>query len=233
MSRAFGKISIFVKKRQGPGHLFTGINTCPLKDMRVLIASLGFAYHHVMASANRCRPGKIVLATVSPENDRTKNAIEELRLYAKAIQAQLETKTLNPEDFWACVGDAVELFSERHEYYLDVGGGVRALALCLFTAATLAVAHLGADLRAVYTMAEHSEKVVEIDLRPLLYAGRLLDPRAKSRRVMLKTLEQNQPPEDSARKILREFEKHGLVKNGKPTPATYALLKILHLRQKQ
>jgi hypothetical protein len=28
------------------------------RDMRVLAASLGFAYHHVMAAANRCRPGK-------------------------------------------------------------------------------------------------------------------------------------------------------------------------------
>ena len=200
--------------------------------MRVLIASLGFAYHHVMASANRCRPGKIVLATVSPENDRTKNAIEELRLYAKAIQAQLETKTLDPEDFWACVGDAVELFSERHEYYLDVGGGVRALALCLFTAATLAVAHLGADLRAVYTMAEHSEKVVEIDLRPLLYAGRLLDPRARARRNVLKALEKGQFPEGVTKKVLKEFEEHGLVKNGEYTPAVYAFLKILRLSQR-
>ena len=38
--------------------------------MRVLVASLGFAYHHVMAAANR--PGKIALATVDPENERTK-----------------------------------------------------------------------------------------------------------------------------------------------------------------
>ena len=42
------------------------------RDMRVLVASLGFSYHHVMAAANRCRPGKIALATVNPENERTK-----------------------------------------------------------------------------------------------------------------------------------------------------------------
>jgi len=38
--------------------------------MRVLVASLGFSYHHVMAAANR--PGKMALATVNPENERTK-----------------------------------------------------------------------------------------------------------------------------------------------------------------
>jgi hypothetical protein len=40
------------------------------RDMRVLVASLGFSYHHVMAAANR--PGKMALATVNPENERTK-----------------------------------------------------------------------------------------------------------------------------------------------------------------
>jgi len=70
-------------------------------------------------------------------------------------------------------------FAEKHHYYLDVGGGVRALGLCLYTAAMLAVAHFGADLIAVYTMAEHTEKIVEADLRPLLYAGSSWTPEPK------------------------------------------------------
>jgi hypothetical protein len=52
----------------------------------------------------------------------------------------------------------------------------------------LAVAHLGADLIAVYTMAEHTEKIVEADLRPLLYANKLMDARAKTRRDTLRNL---------------------------------------------
>ena len=157
--------------------------------MRVLVASLGFSYHHVMAAANRCRPGKMALATVNPENERTKNAMAEIKRYAAVTNAAVEVKTLNPEDFWRCVGDALDLFAEKHHYYLDVGGGVRALGLCLYTAAMLAVAHLGADLIAVYTMAEHTEKIVEADLRPLLYAGKLMDARAKTRRDTLRNLQ--------------------------------------------
>ena len=159
------------------------------KDKRhlVLVASLGFSYHHATAAANRCRPGKMALATVNPENERTKYAIAEIQRYAAVANAAVEVKTLNPEDFWRCVGDALDLFAEKHHYYLDVGGGVR--ALCLYTAATLAVAHLGADLIAVYTMAEHTEKIVEADLRPLLYAGKLMDARAKTRRDTLRNLQ--------------------------------------------
>ncbi len=58
----------------------------------------------------------------------------------------------------------------------------------LLAAAVLAVAHLGANLVAVYTMAEHSERIVEADLRPLLYAERLMDSRAKTRRNLLRVL---------------------------------------------
>jgi hypothetical protein len=141
-------------------------------------------------------------------------------------------KTLNPEDFWRCVGDALDLFAEKHHYYLDVGGGVRALGLCLYTAAMLAVAHLGADLIAVYTMAEHTEKIVEADLRPLLYAGKLMDARAKTRRDTLKNLQKGAvEPTPTVKRILEEFEKHGIATDGKPTSAAYALLKLLQNRQ--
>jgi hypothetical protein len=112
-----------------------------------------------------------------PRKRKNKNAIAEIKRYAAVANAAVEVKTLNPEDFWRCVGDALDLFAEKHHYYLDVGGGVR--ALCLYTAATLAVAHLGADLIAVYTMAEHTEKIVEADLRPLLYAGSSWTPEPK------------------------------------------------------
>jgi len=144
--------------------------------MRVLVTSLGSSYHHATAATNT--PGKMALATVNPENERTKNAIAEIQRYAAVANAAVEVKTLNPEDFWRCVGDALDLFAEKHHYYLDVGGGVRALGL--YTAAMLAVAHLGDDLIAVYTTAEHTEKIVEADLRPLLYAGKLMDARAKT-----------------------------------------------------
>jgi hypothetical protein len=202
------------------------------RDMRVLVASLGFSYHHVMAAANRCRPGKIALATVNPENERTKNAIAEIQRYAAVTNTAIEVKTLNPEDFWRCVGDALDLFAEKHHYYLDVGGGVRALGLCLYTAAMLAVAHLGADLIAVYTMAEHTEKIVEADLRPLLYANKLMDARAKTRRDTLRNLQKGAvEPTPTAKRILEEFEKHGIATDGKPTSAAYALLKLLQYRQ--
>ena len=85
--------------------------------MRVLVASLGFSYHHVMAAANR--PGKMALATVNPENERTKNAIAEIQRYAAVASAVVEVKTLDPEDFWRCVGDALDLFAGKHHYYLE------------------------------------------------------------------------------------------------------------------
>jgi hypothetical protein len=174
----------------------------------------------------------MALATVDPENERTKNAIAEIQRYAAVANAAVEVKTLDPEDFWRCVGDALDLFAEKHHYYLDVGGGVRALGLCLYTAAMLAVAHLGADLIAVYTMAEHTEKIVEADLRPLLYANKLMDARAKTRRDTLRNLQKGAvEPTPTAKRILEEFEKHGVVADGKPTSAAYALLKLLQYRQ--
>jgi hypothetical protein len=189
------------------------------RDMWVLVASLGFSYHHVMAATNRCRPGKLVLATVNPENERTKNAIAEIRRYAAVANAAVEVKTLNPEDFWRCVGDALDLFAEKHHYYLDVGGGVRALGLCLCTAAMLAVAHLGADLIAVYTMAEHTEKIVEADLRPLLYANKLMDARAKTRRDTLRNLQKGAvEPTPTAKRILVEFENTASPQTANPPP---------------
>jgi hypothetical protein len=200
--------------------------------MRILVTTLGFAYHHILASANRCRPNKIVLVTVDSNNERTKNAIHEVELYAKVINAGVEVVERTPEDFWRCVGDSLELFADRHEYYLGVGGGVRALVLCLYTAATLAVAHLGARLMAIYTIAEHSEAVVEVDLRPLLYAGRLVETKAKARREALFKLAQAGALEDVDKRIYREFEQYGITRDKAPTAATYMLQKLLQLRYK-
>ena len=93
------------------------------------------------------------------------------------------------------------------------------------------MAHLGADLIAVYTMAKHTEKV-EADLRPLLYANKLMDARAKTRRDTLRNLQKGAvEPTPTAKRILEEFEKHGIAADGKPTSAAYALLKLLQYRQ--
>ncbi|MGC8584310.1 MAG: hypothetical protein ACP5MH_11395 [Thermoproteus sp.] len=81
--------------------------------MRVLVASLGFSYHHVMAVANRCRPEKIVLATVNPEADRVRNAVE--ALYGRALGIAVEVERLDPGDFWQCVGEAARLFAGDDE----------------------------------------------------------------------------------------------------------------------
>lgn len=101
------------------------------------VSSLGFAYHHVLAAANRCSPDKIVLATVNPEAERVKNAVEEVALYGRRLGVEVSVVRLNPEDFWKCAGEAASLFSENASYYLDIGGGVRARSLCLFAAALL------------------------------------------------------------------------------------------------
>jgi hypothetical protein len=199
--------------------------------MRVLVASLGFSYHHVMASANRCRPNRIILVTVNPDNERTRNAIAEVELYARVVNAGVEVRVLDPEDFWHCVANAVELFAGGHEYYLDVGGGVRALGLCLYTAAVLAVAHLNANLVAVYTMAEHADKVVEADLRPALYARMLLDARARARRGLLRGLASAAiSAGEASKRVMREFEQYGLVRDGRPTSAARALARMVELR---
>jgi hypothetical protein len=199
--------------------------------MRVLVVSLGFSYHHVMASANRCRPDRIVLVTVSPDNERTKNAVAEVEMYARVVNAEVEMRVINPEDFWRCVASAIELFAGGHEYYLDVGGGVRALGLCLYTAAVLAVAHLNANLVAVYTITEHTNKIVEADLRPALYARMLLDARARARRELLRDLASGSVrAEEASKRILKEFEQYGLVSGGRPTSAAYALAKLIESR---
>ncbi|ABL88707.1 hypothetical protein Pisl_1552 [Pyrobaculum islandicum DSM 4184] len=109
--------------------------------------------------------------------------MEEVRLYAR--RAALEEAPLNPEDFWKCVGDAAELFSERDgEYCLDIGGEVRALSLCLYTAALLAVRLWNTKIEAVYTTAEHAERIVQIDL-PILYVNLLTRSNANARRRIL------------------------------------------------
>ena len=200
--------------------------------MRAPAASLGPSHRRATASANRCRPDRIVLITVGREDERVENAVREVEPYGRMVNASVESRGLDPEDFWSCVGDAAELFAGDHEYYLDVGGGVRALVVCLLAAAVLAVAHLGANLVAVYTVAEHSERIVEADLRPLLYAERLMDSRAKTRRNLLRVLAAGSAQIDGAdKRILEEFERHGLAKNGELTPAARALLKLLRLRE--
>ncbi|ACB39522.1 hypothetical protein Tneu_0580 [Pyrobaculum neutrophilum V24Sta] len=157
--------------------------------------------------------------------------MEEVRLYAR--RAALEEASLNPEDFWKCVGDAAELFSERgSEYCLDIGGGVRALSLCLYTAALLAVRLWNTKIEAVYTMAEHAERIVQIDLMPILYVNELTRSNANARRRILEELAEG-PLEDLGRydkKILKEFTKHGLLNNDKLTEAGKTLLKYIQRR---
>lgn len=63
----------------------------------------------------------------------------------------------------------------------------------------------------VYTMAEHSERVVEVDLRPMLYAKRLADSRAASKRDLLLKLAAG-GEEDWGRyglHLLKEFDEFG------------------------
>ena len=199
--------------------------------MRILISSLGFAYHHVIAAANRCSPDKILLATVNPETERVKNAVEEVRIYGKRLGIEVSIVKLNPENFWSCVEEAAGLFTQDAAYFLDVGGGVRALSLCLLTAALLAITFLDVRIERVYTMAEHSEKIVEADIRPVLYAKRLADSRAFSKRDLLTNLATNRVADWGRyeRNLLREFAQYGLADDDGLTEAGRALAKIIEL----
>ncbi|AAL62544.1 hypothetical protein [Pyrobaculum aerophilum] len=198
--------------------------------MRILISSLGFAYHHVMAAANRCSPDKILLATVNPEADRVKNAVEEVRIYGRRLGVEVSVVKLNPEEFWSCVQEATGFFTQNATYFLDVGGGVRALSLCLLTAALLAITFLDARIERVYTMAEHSERIVEADIRPVLYAKRLADSRAFSKRELLTKLASGGADWGRyGRLLLREFAQYGLADDNGLTEAGRALAKIIEL----
>ncbi|MFP3200487.1 MAG: hypothetical protein RXR06_11500, partial [Thermoproteus sp.] len=66
--------------------------------------------------------------TVGREDERVENAVREVELYGRMVNASVESRRLDPEDFRSCVGDAAELFAGDHEHHLDVGGGVRAPA---------------------------------------------------------------------------------------------------------
>ncbi|WP_237179463.1 hypothetical protein [Pyrobaculum ferrireducens] len=112
-----------------------------------------------------------------------------------------------------------------------MGGGVRALSLCLFTAALLAVYILDAKLRAVYTMAEHSERVVEVDLRPVLYVRSLRDSRSSAKRSFLAELASagEAELERYEKRLLREFAEYGMSDGTSLTSAGAAFSKILSL----
>lgn len=196
-----------------------------------MVASLGFSYHHVMAAANRCRPDRIILVTVNPEVDRVKNAVDEILIYGKRLGVEVSVTKLMPEEFWHCVENAAGVFAEDGEYFLDIGGGVRALSLCLLTAAVLAATFWDARISVVYTMAEHAERVVEIDLRPVLYAKKLADPRAKTRRELLQILASSGWAEAGRyeREVAREFAEFGLADEGGLTAAGRALARIIEL----
>lgn len=197
--------------------------------MAVLIASLGFAWHHVVMAASRCGPRKIVLVTVSPDLDRVRNAIEEVKLYGKSIKTPVETVVIDAEDFWECVERALPLFDPGVDYCLDLGGGVRALSLCLLTAAVLAVQLAGLRIKAVYTMAEHRDTVVEADLRPLLYSAKLAKG-ARKKKLLRSFVESGAQELDRyGKNVAREFESYGLLSGGSSTPAAKALYAALKL----
>jgi len=58
-----------------------------------------------------------------------------------------------------------------------------------------------------------------------------MDARAKTRRDTLRNLQKGAvEPTPTVKRILEEFEKHGIATDGKPTFAAYALLKLLQNR---
>jgi len=201
--------------------------------MRVLVASLGFAWHHVLAVANRCEPDAILLATVDINNERVRNAIGEIELHAKSMRrgARVEAIPLNVEDLWRCARDALDLFGRGDEYCLGLGGGIRALSLCLFVAGFLAVQLADVKLIRVYTMAENLERVVEMDLGPVLFVRSIADSRASTKRDILRKLGEGEEiaPGRYGRNVLKQFEEHGLLREGRATDALFALSKALEL----
>ena len=91
------------------------------------------------------------------------------------------------------------------------------------------LAFLDSRVELVYTMAEHSERVVEVDLRPMLYAKRLADTRAASKRELLLKLAAGVEEDWGryGRHLFREFEEFGLA--GGLTEAGLALAKIIEM----
>ena len=193
--------------------------------MAVLIATLGFDWSHVVAAANRSEHvDKIILLTADKPHPKAEQAIKEVELYGKRLGVPVEVARVNVDDVWTCVEGVREVFMRHEEMYLDVGGGVRALSLCALIAALLAV-QLGARrIVRAYTQAEHLETIVEVDLRPLLYAQRFADPRSsRKRQIML-----GEAPEGRYdRQLLREYEEYGLHADGKPTAAGRAIASYL------
>jgi len=46
--------------------------------------------------------------TVGREDGLVENAVRKVELYGEMVNVSVESKRLDPEDFWSCVGDAAD-----------------------------------------------------------------------------------------------------------------------------
>jgi len=192
--------------------------------MATLIATLGFDWSHVIAAFNRSNASKVVLLTTNASHPRVKSALDELSLFSKRVGFEVVVKEVNVEDFWECVGELADVLINERVVYLDIGGGVRALSLCALISAMLAIQLSEVRVVKVFTQAEHIEKIVEVDLRPLLYASKFADLRARRKREILQgdSLEGKYD-----RRLAKELAEYGIMNGGALTTAGKAIAKFL------
>ncbi len=189
------------------------------------ISILGFDWSHVVAVGNRHPVDEVVLVTAERDDPRVLNAIEEVSRYVARIGASLRVVKAPTVDVWKCVEVLAPEFFGR-PVVLDLGGGVRSLGLCAFIAASLAIELGGAEVEAVYTQAEDVGRVIPVDLRPLRFAATLRGLRPRTRREALRG---RLPEGQYGRKLARELERFGLVKDGELAQPAAALARMLEL----
>jgi len=217
---------------------------------KLLISSLGFDERHIIYAALDVKPNHILV--VMPENtrqqsldaySRLRELLDYLRLDGVISSEKLMVDSTSP---WRCaeaiLGRVRELDPEK--VFMDVGGGVRSLVVCLtLTAMLMAMDQCLVDrLAELYTWAEDVNKPVKVELRPIHGYRSLTDPRAQRRRELLSQAVSGAISvrgDKSARDVAKQLAADGIVRLDESsdelvaTEAGRALNELLKYRQER
>ncbi len=217
-----------------------------------MISSLGFDERHVIYTFIETSPDVLLVVTPSRTSEQGEEAYRRLTSFidflrtAKGLGVRVERVGVDASSPWRCVEEIADKLAEigPGEIYVDVGGGVRSIVVCLTLLATaLAVDNqLVTRLKALYTWAENVNRPVKASLAPLHFYKSLHDARASTKRRILSQLSQSGEldirGDKYAREVARQLSEHevaeydeerDVVRAGEPARA---LEKLLRLRER-